>query len=104
MTTTIATGSDDRPRLIVRLRERKPTERMGHNPERYVLECGYEGRTIEKLVDGSHSTKEKGRMVAMLFDSEDQVVDALHAVAEMWAKQRRRDPAAMGRIVVPTFN
>lgn len=87
--------------LIVRLRKRKGTEVIGHDNCPYVLEVGYPGRTVVRGIPGELGrVKERGRMVACTLTFEDQVVPALHAVADLYEKTRERDNETQQRIIV----
>jgi hypothetical protein len=65
--------------LTVRLRELGGVERL-HRPNRYILECGY---------DRERASKAKGGMVAVYFDRDEQLADALEILASQWASARR---------------
>lgn len=91
------TGDELRSRipLTVRLERLSGAERM-HRAHEFKLEAGYER---------ARNGKEKGGMVAVYFTGEDNLPQALEALAEVWAKHRRAcvDEADRGRVIVPTF-
>jgi hypothetical protein len=85
--------------IVVRLLERSPSERLDpRKPERFNLECGYEGLTAPLDQRRGHVYAEKGRMVSVLLDNESQLADALHVLADLWARQCRRDPALLVKV------
>jgi hypothetical protein len=85
--------------FIVRLRARSGGERLGHEQSSHVLEVGYPGATTVHAVAGG-MVKERGRMVACTLSWEDQIADALHAVADLYASHRKTDAQTQERIIV----
>jgi hypothetical protein len=78
---------------VVRLLERSPSDRLDpRHPERLNLECGYVTDTAPLAQKDGLVLKEKGRMVSVLLDNETQLPEALHVLADLWARQIRRDP------------
>lgn len=88
---------------IVRMLERSPTERLDpRKPHRFNLECGYLADTAPLAAKPGIVTREKGRMVSILFNAEQEIPEALHGLADLWARTITRDAGMriQGEIVV----
>ena len=76
--------------IVVRMIARSPRDRMQPGkPERFALECGYEGATAETHAIRGGSQDERGRMVCVLLEHEHQLPEALHTLADLWGRQVR---------------
>jgi len=76
--------------LIVRLVARSPRDRLQPGkPERYALECGWDDSTADDHAIRGGTQQERGRMVCVLLERDDQVPEALHSLADLWARQVR---------------
>jgi hypothetical protein len=67
--------------IVIRLRQRTGSERMGPIAHPYVLEVGIEG-----VRDG----KPNGKMIAVYLQNEAQIADALRIAADKWEQERKR--------------
>ena len=83
---------DNYEALIVRMIARSPRDRMQNGkPERYALECGFVRPTAPDVMHRGFVAEERGRMVCVLLEHELDIPEALHALADLWARQVRND-------------